>query len=48
MQSPRAQPSPGEIVREWEWIGFDGPPAHIALLRALVLVSAGAVGVLVG
>ncbi len=44
MQSPRAQPSPGEIVREWGrigCIGFGGPPAHIALLRELCVERRG-------
>jgi chromate transporter len=36
--SPASRPSLGEIAREWGRIGctgFGGPPAHIALLRAL-------------
>ncbi len=44
MQSPSAQPSPGEIVREWGrigCIGFGGPPAHIALLRELCVERRG-------
>ncbi|HEY5053109.1 MAG TPA: chromate efflux transporter [Solirubrobacterales bacterium] len=44
MQSPSAQPSPGEIVREWGRIGcvgFGGPPAHIALLRELCVKRRG-------
>jgi chromate transporter len=44
MQAPRAQPSPGEIVREWGrigCIGFGGPPAHIALLRDLCVKRRG-------
>jgi chromate transporter len=34
------RPSLGTIAREWTWIGvfgFGGPPAHIALLRRLVV-----------
>jgi len=44
MQPPRAQPSAGEIVREWGrigCIGFGGPPAHIALLRDLCVERRG-------
>ena len=44
MQPSRAQPSPGEIVREWGrigCIGFGGPPAHIALLRDLCVERRG-------
>jgi chromate transporter len=44
MQSVSAQPSRGEIVREWGRIGcvgFGGPPAHIALLRELCVERRG-------
>jgi chromate transporter len=44
MPLPSAQPSPGEIVREWGRIGcvgFGGPPAHITLLRELCVERRG-------
>jgi chromate transporter len=42
--SPKAPPSLAEIVREWGRIGcvgFGGPPAHVALLRALCVTKRG-------
>jgi chromate transporter len=39
--SPATVPSPALVAREWTrlgFIGFGGPPAHIALLRQLVVV----------
>jgi chromate transporter len=44
MQLPSAEPSRGEIAREWGrigCIGFGGPPAHIALLRELCVERRG-------
>jgi chromate transporter len=42
--TPAAPPSPAKVLREWARIGvtgFGGPPAHIALLRSLMVSRTG-------